>query len=240
MRDGVHADMTRLASTNESTIFWVQSRLGVGAHVEHLDPVLARAMPTVPADELGAQHRELGVVDGDDRLLAGRRHDEQVREAAAHHPEEAGGAVGPLLGQRDAVPADDVVAGAAGQRRDLGLEAGAVDDAVDLVLLAVDDRAPLGDPLDAGRAVDEGDVGAVERLQVLVVEARPLAEVPVVRLEDSAARGIGHQLLDPLAVLLHDPVVELLGLADVLLDASCPSGGAGGGRRRSGGSSRRR
>ena len=140
MRDGVQADMTPLASTKVSTICSDPVRLGLGAHVEHLDALLLEQRHRA-GDELGAEHGQLGVVDGDDRLLAGCRHDEHVREAAAHHPEQAGGAVGPLLGERDAVPADDVVAGAARQRRDLGLEAGAVDDAVDLVLLPVDDRA---------------------------------------------------------------------------------------------------
>ena len=98
MRDGVQADMTALASTNESTIFCVHCLLGLGAHVEHLHAPLLE-QPDGAADELGAEHGQLGVVDGDHRLLAGRRHDEQVREAAAHHPEQAGGAVGPLLGQ---------------------------------------------------------------------------------------------------------------------------------------------
>ena len=155
-------------------------------------------------------------------------------------PEEAGGAVGPLLGERDAAAADDVVADAALQRRDLGLETGAVDDAVDLVLLSVDHRAPLGDPLDAGGAVDERDVGAVERVEVLVVEAGPLAEVAVVRLERGRDVGIGDQLVDPLPVLLHDPEVELLGGPHELLDAHALDAGAGSGPRRSGASSRRR
>ena len=42
IRDGVQADMTALPSTNESTIFWVQRLLGLGAHVEHLHAPLAR------------------------------------------------------------------------------------------------------------------------------------------------------------------------------------------------------
>ena len=76
---------------------------------------------------------------------------------------------------------------------------GAVDDAVDLVLLPVDHRSLLGDALDPARAVDQGDVGAVEGRQVLVVEARALAQVAVVRLEDLGRGRIGHQLLDPVA-----------------------------------------
>ena len=128
--------------------------LGLGAHVEHLDTPLLEQSDGA-ADELGPEHGQLGVVDGHHRLLARRRHDEHVGEATAHHPEQAGGAVGPLLGQGDAAATDDLVADAAVERGELGLEAGAVDDAVDLVLLPVDDRALLGDPLDPGRAVDQ-------------------------------------------------------------------------------------
>ena len=74
----------------------------------------------------------------------------------------------------------------------------------------------LGDPLDPGGAVDQRDVGVVERLEVLVVEARPLAEVAVVRLEVLGRGRVGHQLLDPVPVPFHDLVVELLGAAQVL------------------------
>ena len=124
--------------------------LGLGAHVEHLHAPLLE-LPDGAADELGSEHGQLGVVDGHHRLLPRRRHDEHVREATAHHPEQAGGTVGPLLGQGDTAATDDLVAGTTEDRGELGLEAGAVDDAVDLVLLPVDDRALLGDPLDPGR-----------------------------------------------------------------------------------------
>ena len=74
--------------------------------------------------------------------------EEAVREAAAVQAVQRRDAVRPLLGQRQAVAADDLVAGAA---RVVGadLEAGGEDQAVDLVLDAVDDDAVLGDPLDA-------------------------------------------------------------------------------------------
>ena len=58
-------------------------------------------------------------------------------------------AVLPLLVHRDAAAADDRVSGAPRERRELGLEPGGVDDAVELVLGAVGDHAVLGDPLDA-------------------------------------------------------------------------------------------
>ena len=47
----------------------VQALLGLGAHVERPRRRACSSRPTVPADELGAEHRELGVVDGDDGLL---------------------------------------------------------------------------------------------------------------------------------------------------------------------------
>ena len=83
-------------------------------------------------------------------------------------------------------------------------------------------------------------LGLLNASQVLVVEAGALAQVPVVRLEDLGGGGIGHELLDPPAVLLHDPEVELLGARGCTPRSSCPSTGAGGGRRRSGASTRRR
>ena len=212
-----------LLSTKEPTISLGPGLLGLGAHVEHLDALLLEQLDGA-ADELGPEHGQLGVVDGHHRLLPRRRHDEHVREATAHHPEQAGGTVGPLLGQGDAAATDDLVADPTEERGELGLEAGAVDDAVDLVLLPVDDRALLGDPLDPGGAVDERDVGIVEGRQVLVVEARALAQVPVVRLQDLGRGRIGHQLLDPVPVRLHDLVVDLLGAAQVLLQSSCPRG----------------
>src|SRR6478752_6290865 len=72
--------------------------LGLCAHVEHLDLTLLQLADQL-AEQLGAEHSDGGVVDGDDGLLAGCRHDEEVREAPAHHPVEAGGAVGPLVGE---------------------------------------------------------------------------------------------------------------------------------------------
>ena len=112
MRDGVQADMTALASTNESTIFCVHAS-SASALTSKTSTPCCSSSPTAPPDELGAEHGQLGVVDGHHRLLARRRHDEHVREASAHHAEQAGGAVGPLLGQGDAAATDDLVAGAA-------------------------------------------------------------------------------------------------------------------------------
>ena len=140
MRDGVHADMTA-TGVDEGVDDLLRPRLlGLRAHVEHLDTPLLE-QPDGTADELAAEHGQLRVVHRHHRLLPGRGHDEHVREPTAHHPEQAGGALGPLLGQGDAAATDDLVADPPVQRRELGLEAGPVDEAVDLVLLPVDDRA---------------------------------------------------------------------------------------------------
>ena len=88
IRDGVQADITALPSTNESTIFWVQASSASALTSNTFTPALLEDADGA-ADELGAEHRQLRVVDGHDALLGGRRHHEQVREAAAHHPEEA-------------------------------------------------------------------------------------------------------------------------------------------------------
>ncbi len=74
----------------------------------------------------------------------------------------------------------------AGAPRELGadLEARGVDQAVELVVLVADPHAGLVDPLDTlAVGVDEVGARVVERLEVLVVEARPLAELAVPGLE---------------------------------------------------------
>ena len=91
------------------------------------------------------------------------------------------------------------------------LEPGGVDQAVELVLVAVDDDAPLGDPLDAAPLrVDEVHVGPVERVEVLVVEARTLAERLVPRLQRLGRRRVLDDRVDAVADLLHLAEVGLL------------------------------
>jgi len=97
--------------------------LGLRAHVEDLHTPLLEH-PHCAADEISPEHGQLGVVDGHHRLLARRRHDEHVRETPAHHPEQAGSTIGPLLGQRDTATTDDLVAGTTEKRGEFGLEPG--------------------------------------------------------------------------------------------------------------------
>src|SRR3546814_16830886 len=103
--------------------------------------------------------------------------DEQVGEAVNVGALLRAHAVGPVLRQLHAVAPGYVVARSAGVVG-ADLEPRRVDDAVELVLLAGYHDAPPGDPLHTlAVRVDEVRAGPVERLQVLVVEARALAEL---------------------------------------------------------------
>src|SRR3712207_6014586 len=128
---------------------------------------------------LGEVVRDVG-----DQVGALRRlHEERVREAVHVGPVHRAHAVDPALRQLHAAASGDVVAG---PPRVVGadLEAGRVDDAVDLVRPAARHHGRLGYALDAlAVGVDEVRAGLVEGLQVLVVEARPLAQLAVPRLE---------------------------------------------------------
>ena len=110
-------------------------------------------------------------------------HVEAVREAVAVEAVQGLEPVGPVLGERLAAAAVDLEARAPGVGG-ADLEAGGEDDAVDLVLDAVEHQALLGDALDALAAgVDQRDVGPVEGRQIFVVEGRALAELAVPGLE---------------------------------------------------------
>ena len=108
--------------------------------LEHLHPSLLEQLDR-GGDVLGAEDHQVREVVRGHGLLPGRRHDEHVREAVRRHAVQADDAVLPLLLHRDAAAPDDGVAGAARERRELGLEPGGVHDAVELVLGVVGDRA---------------------------------------------------------------------------------------------------
>ena len=137
-------------------------------------------------DDRGDGRAGLDEVVGDvrDQVGAlGQPDDEQVREAVHVDAVQGLHAVGPVLGQRDAVPADRLEAGPAGVVG-ADLEARGEDQAVELVVHAADPHAGLVDALDA-LAVGVDEVGArlVVGLEVLVVEARALAQLAVPGLE---------------------------------------------------------
>ena len=129
-------------------------------------------------------------VDREARLSVAE--DEAVRETAAVHAVQRGGAVGPLLGERDAVAANEFVARAP---HIVGayLEAGGVHDAIEFVLNAIDHNAALSDALNAlSVGIDQRDIAAVEGWQVVVVKTGALAELAVIRLERFGGCGIVH------------------------------------------------
>ncbi|EHJ60873.1 hypothetical protein NSU_2033 [Novosphingobium pentaromativorans US6-1] len=83
-------------------------------------------------------------------------------------------------------------------------ETGRIDDAVDIVVLAIDDQPGFVDLVDAGAlGIDQGDVVAIEGLEVFVVEARPLAHHVVPGLEPLGRLRICDKLVDAGTDLVH-------------------------------------
>ena len=169
--------------------------LGLGRCLDPLDALVEEVADDVR--DVGAGLGQVVGVVGDQPGSLGGAHLEEVREAVdVHAVQRAHGGV-PVLGQRDAVPADGVEPGPAGERR-TDLEAGGVDDAVEFVVDAADPDARLVDALDTlAVGVDERDVRVVERLQVLVVEARPLAQLSEPRLERIGCAAVADECIDP-------------------------------------------
>ena len=121
-------------------------------------------------------------------------------------------AAGPIVAERLTAAAVDFKAGAAGVAC-ADLEAGGEDDAVDQILDAFEHQPGLGDALDAAaERIDQGDVRAVEGRQIVVVEGRTLAELPVPRLERLGRLGVVDRLIDPGADLVHLAEVRQLHL----------------------------
>ena len=149
--------------------------------------VVERAADDV-GEVLGLLVQHVRVAGGEAGL--GVAHQEAVREAVHVHAVQRAHAVGPPVGQAHAAAAEDLHAGAAAVVG-ADLEAGREDQAVELVLAAGDDDAARRDALDAAAlGVDERDVVAVEGLEVLVVEAGALAELPVPGLQRRGRRRV--------------------------------------------------
>ena len=103
------------------------------------------------------------------------------------------------------------------------LEARREDEAVELVGHVVDDNARLGDAVHSAAAgVDQRDVVAVERLQILVVEAGALAEVAIPGLERRRGGAIGDDLIDSCPDLFHLGEIRELDVAGPLLGVHRP------------------
>ena len=129
--------------------------------------------------------------------------DEHVGEPVHVHAVDGLHAFGPVGREGDVVGSGHVVSSSAGV---LGadLESGGVDEAVELVFGLADHHGGGCEPIDAlAVGVDQGDVGPVEGLQVLVVETGALAELAVPGFERLGGGGIGDELVDPAADLFH-------------------------------------
>ena len=172
--------------------------LGFLGHVERVDARRASSAAIGRGDELGAEHGEQRVVDGDDGLLAGAGMTNMFGNPAVIIPNRLAAPSAHFSAMVTSAAADDLVAGAAGERRDLGLEAGGVDDAVELVLAARRPRRPCS----VTRSIPAGQSTRVT-LALLndgrysSWKQRPLADVPVVRLERSR-RVAGSATVSPI------------------------------------------
>ena len=145
-------------------------------------------------EQIGEVHRQPGLGDA---------FDEAVRETVGAQTLKRAHAVVPPLGERHAVAADQLESGAAAV---VGahLETRCEDQAVELVGHPVDHHTGFGDALHPeAPGVDQGHVVAVERLQVLVVEAGPLAEVAVPGFERLCGGAVGDDVGDAGPDLLH-------------------------------------
>ena len=132
---------------------------------------------------------------GDQVGALGGLHEIGIGKAMHMHAVQAAHALGPVLRQPLAAAAHRVEAGAPFVRR-AHLEARGVDDAVHRVFHARHQQAVLGDALNAlAVGVDQLHMGLVEGLQVFIMEAGPLAQLPVPGLE------LGGRVL-----VLHDGV----------------------------------
>src|SRR5215469_11959454 len=175
--------------------------LGVPRRLDRAEPQV-QGVPYGQRDGLGRVGDVVRHVGDQVRALGGL-HEEQVREPADVDAVQRAHSVRPVLRQRAAAAAGHLEAGSPGVGG-ADLEAGTVDDAVELVGPAGDDHAGLGDPLYAlAVRVDQVGVRVVEGLQVLVVEAGPLAQLAVPGLELARGIRIPHDGLGAGADLLH-------------------------------------
>src|SRR5580698_4867147 len=81
---------------------------------------------------------------------------------------------------------------------DAEFEAGGINDQIDWILRAAEHDSVAADPVDApALRVDQRDIPTVASRQVVVAEARPLAETAVVGLERSGGLRVADLLVDP-------------------------------------------
>src|SRR6201989_1233807 len=183
-------------------------RLGGGRRFDGAEPNVGR----VPEDRRDGPGEVDDVVRhvGDHVRALRELHEQQVREAMDVDAVQRAHAVSPVLRQGTTVAAGHLEAGPP-RVRGADLEAGAVDDAVELVLPAGHYHPGRGDPRHPlAVRVDQVGVRVVEGLQVLVVEAGPLAQLAVPRLELARRVRVPHYRVGAATDLLHLLEVGLL------------------------------
>ena len=130
-------------------------------------------------------------------------HQEQVGETGAVQTMQRPHAVAPRRGELLAALANRIETGAFfGGGADF--EPGGVDDAVHFIVLAVHPQAGFVDSLDTlAIGVNQGDAGPVEGLQILIMEAGPLAQLAIPGLQRLAGLAVFHHRHRAGADLLH-------------------------------------
>ena len=176
------------------------SLFGISGRFHHRHPALL-AFSNDVGGMLALFVEHVRIADREARLRD--REDEVVGEVAAMHTVQGRDPVRPFLGQGLAAAALDLIARALG----IGgadLKAGREDQAIQLIFNAIDHHAAFGDLLHAfALGVDEGHIGPVEGVQIVIVETGALTELVVPRLELVGGCLVGHDLIDARADLLH-------------------------------------
>ena len=130
-------------------------------------------------------------------------HKERIWKSMHMDAVQALHALGPSLRQLPTAATRQIEAGAPRVFR-AKLEAGRIDDAVDLIFHVADNDAFFVDPLDAlAVGVDQSRARRVERLEIFIVEARALAKLPIPGPEFLRCFAMRHDGVDPRADFLH-------------------------------------
>ncbi len=185
---------SQLSQGGEPRVLRLGGRLHLG------DVVVERV-----SDEIGhvaaCLVEEVRVVHGEPAL--GVAEEEHVRKAVNVHAVEGPHGIGPVRRKAVSPRSDYLVPGPAGVAG-ADFEAGGEDKAVELIFLITDDEPRTGDPFHpAAVGVHQDHVGAVEGLEVLVMEARALAELPVPGLECIRSVAVVDDRIDASTDLFH-------------------------------------
>ena len=123
------------------------------------------------------------------------------------HAVIAGHAVGPFIGNGEAVNAGNLITGAAGIIRP-DFEAGGEDNAIDLIGHAIKHDGILRHALDtASVRINQLHIGAVKGGEIIIVKTRPLAEQTIIRFQRIGCVRVFHHIIHAVANTLHFMVI---------------------------------